>query len=104
MGHCVYYRQFVYMYAMIAKPIYALITTFEWIDECEQSFEKLKIALISAPILRVLDYSKTFHVHVDASSYDVGCILAQPRDDHMDFSICCASRQLNTGEGNYSTT
>ena len=92
------------MYVVIAKPIYALITTFEWIDECKQSFEKLKIALISAPILKAPDYSKIFHVHVDASPYAVGCILAQPRDNHMDFPICYASRQLNVAERNYFTT
>ena len=66
------------MYAVIAKPIYGLITSFEWTDECEESFEKLKTALILAPILKALDYNKTFHVHVDASTYAVGCILAQP--------------------------
>ena len=60
MGHCGYYCQFIYMYAVIAKPIYGLITTFEWTDECKQSFEKLKTTLISAPILKALDYSKTF--------------------------------------------
>ena len=60
------------MYAVIAKPIYGLITTFEWTDECERSFEKLKAALILVPILKAPDYSKTFHVHVDASSYVVG--------------------------------
>ena len=104
MGHCGYYRWFIYMYAMISKPIYGLITTFEWIDECEQSFEKLKAALTSAPILKAPDYSKVFHVHVDASAYAIGCILAQPRDNHMDFPICYASRQLNAAEINYSTT
>ena len=81
------------MYVVIVKPIYGLITTFEWTDECEQSFEKLKTALISAAlILRALYYTKTFHVHVDASAYAVGCILAHPRDNHMDFPICYASR------------
>ena len=95
MGHCGYYRRFIYMYAVIAKLIYALITRFEWTDECEQSFEKLKTALISAPILKAPENSKIFHVHVDASSYAVGCILDQPGDNHMDFPICYASRQLN---------
>ena len=104
MGHCGYYCRFIYMYAMIAKPIYGLITTFDWTSECEQSSKKLKTSLIFAPILRALDYSKTFHVHVDASTYVVRCILAQPRDNNMDFPICYAGRQLNTTEKNYSTT
>ena len=28
MGHCGYYRRIIYMYAVIAKPLYALITEF----------------------------------------------------------------------------
>ena len=46
--------------------------------ECEESFEKLKKSLTSAPILRAPVWYKTFHVHIDASAYAIGCILAQP--------------------------
>ena len=42
MGHCGYYQRFIYMYAMIAKPTYGLITSFEWKEECKESFKKLK--------------------------------------------------------------
>ena len=28
MGHCSYYRRFIYMYAAIAKPLYALLVVF----------------------------------------------------------------------------
>ena len=52
MGHCGYYRRFIYMYAEIAWPLCALLIIFEWTNECEQSFQKLKDALISAPILK----------------------------------------------------
>ena len=67
MGHCGYYHRFVYMNAIIAKPIYGLITAFGWMGECKKSFENLKKTLISAPILRAFTYSKVFHVHVNAS-------------------------------------
>ena len=77
MGHCGYYRRFIYMYAVIAKPMYALITIFIWTDECEISFQKLKNALTNAPILKSPDWNKIFHVHVDASNFAIGCILAQ---------------------------
>ena len=79
------------MYAIIAKPIYGLIVDFQWIEECEKPFEKLKQALIFAPILRALDYNKIFYVHVDALSYAVECVLTQPREGNMDFPISYAS-------------
>ena len=77
MGRCGYYRWFIYMYDMIAKPIYSLVNmTFEWIEECETSFQKLKQAIISNPMLKALNYNKIFRVHVDVLAYAIGCILA----------------------------
>ena len=51
---------------------------FEWVEECDELFQKLKEALTNAPILQALDWNKIFHVHVDASKFAIGCILAQP--------------------------
>ena len=55
MGHCGYYRRFIYMYADVAKPLYALLVVFEWTNECKKSFLKLKKALTTDPILRAPD-------------------------------------------------
>ncbi|MCO5572921.1 hypothetical protein L7F22_037746 [Adiantum nelumboides] len=104
MGHCGYYRRFIYMYVIITKPMYGLITLFVWTDECEESFNKLKQALTSAQILKAPDWDKIFQVHVDASNFAIGCILAQPGDGNIDFPISYVSRQLNVAEKNYTTT
>lgn len=42
-------------------------------------------------------------MHVDASAFAVGCILAQPGDGNKDFPICYVSRELNAAEKNYTT-
>ena len=104
MGHCGYYRRFIYMYADVARPLYALLIVFEWTDECEESFQKLKQALISAPILKAPDWNKIFHVHIDASAYAIGCILAQPHENSMDFQVSYSSHQLSKVEKNYTTS
>ena len=101
MGNCGYYGRFIHMYAVIAKPLYRLLVGFDQTPECELSFEKLKQTLIIAPILKSPDYTKIFHVHVDALAYAVGCVLAQPRS--MDFPISYASQQLNVAKRNYTT-
>ncbi|MCO5581469.1 hypothetical protein L7F22_035354 [Adiantum nelumboides] len=92
MGHCGYYRRFIYMYAEIARPFYGLLVNFEWTPECTSSFDKLKKALTSAPILRAPVYDKIFDVHIDASSYAIGCILTQPGEFNKDYPIVYASR------------
>ena len=92
------------MYAEVARPLYTLLVVFEWTEECKQAFQKLKKALVSAPILKAPNWDQIFHVHIDASAFAMGCILAQPGENYMDFPISYASRQLNSAEKNYSTT
>ena len=85
MGHCGYHRRFIYMYAKIVKPLYALLFVFEWTDSCEVSFEKLKKALMYAPILRAPNWYEIFHVHIDASAFVISYILAQLGEKNIDF-------------------
>ena len=91
MGHCGYYRRFIYMYAIIAKPMYSLITEFNWTEECEVSFQKLKEALTKAPILKSPDWTKVFHIHVDASNFAIAIAswLSQEMENcTFPFAIC----------------
>ena len=92
MGHCGYYRRFIFMYVVIAKLLYALLVQFEWTEECKEPFNKLKTTLISTPILRAPNWNKVFHVHIYASNFAIGCILAQPGEHNMDFPISYASQ------------
>ena len=91
------------MYVVIARPFYGLLIVFIWTEECERSFQKLKECLTSAPILKSPDWNVIFHVHIDASNFAIGAILAQPGEKNMDFPISYASRQLNSAEQNYTT-
>ena len=88
------------MYAKIAQPLSTLLIVFEWTDECEQSFQKLKDTLISTPILKLPNWDQIFHVHIDASTFAIGCILAQPSEHNMDFPISYAIFQMNSAKRN----
>ena len=59
---------------------------------------------MNTPILRAPDWEKIFHVHIDASNFAIGCMLAQPGEHNMDFPISYASRHLNNAEKTYTTT
>ena len=50
MGHCGYYRRFIFQYAYIARPLYALLVAFTCTKECNVALEKVQNALISSPI------------------------------------------------------
>jgi hypothetical protein len=60
--------------------------------------------MITAPILVFPDWSKEFHVHVDASSIALGAVLAQPGVIDIDHPIVFARRNISTSEMNYTTT
>jgi hypothetical protein len=60
--------------------------------------------MVTAPILVFLDWEKTFHVHVDASTIALGAILAQPRVGDLDHPITFTSRKLSDSEHNYNMT
>ena len=77
---------------------------FNWTEECNISFETLKMKLVEAPILRFPKRSTKFHVHINASGLAIGAILTQPGDDGMDYPIVYSSRKLNKAERNYSMT
>ena len=50
---------------------------FQWSDECEQSFQKLKTLLTSAPVLTLLEEGVDFTVYCDASGVGLGGVLMQ---------------------------
>ena len=55
LGHTSYYRKFIRYYSNMTYPLEELLREdkeFDWIEECNISFEKLKGNLVKAPILR----------------------------------------------------
>jgi hypothetical protein len=79
-------------------------TKYQWNDECQQSLDILKEKMVTAPILVFPDWSKEFHVHVDASAIALGAVLTQPGEGDIDHPIAFASRKLSDSEQNYNTT
>ncbi len=77
---------------------------FEWTPECQESLDILKEKMVTAPILVFPDWSKEFHVHVDASSISLGIVLAQSGKGNIDHPIAFVGRKLSTIEKNYNTT
>ena len=78
-GLCSYYRKFIKDFAGIAAPLHKLTRKgekFSWAEECQQAFQKLKIALTSAPVLAYPNFHESFFLDTDASGVGlVQCYL-----------------------------
>nr|CAH66749.1 H0409D10.7 [Oryza sativa] len=101
LGLAGYYRRFIENFSKIARPMTRLLqkeVKYKWTEDCEQSFQKLKKRLVTAPVLILPDSRKDFQVYCDASRLGLGCVLMQEGK-----VVAYASRQLRPHENNYPT-
>jgi hypothetical protein len=105
LGLAGYYRRFVKGFSEIALPMTELTKTvtnklMEWGVEQQNSFNAVKQALQSAPILILPDTKKPFVVHCDASNYAIGAVLQQDQGNGLQ-PIAYLSKKLSLAERKY---
>ena len=69
LGLCSYYCRFVKDFAEVASPLHALTgkyVRFQWNDECQMAFDRLKAALTSSPILAMPADGHVYVLDTDA--------------------------------------
>ncbi|KAL4021165.1 hypothetical protein IC575_019956 [Cucumis melo] len=98
LGLAGYYRRFVENFSRIATPLTQLTRKVVWSKACEDSFQKLKQKLVTAPILTIPDGFGSFVIYSNASKKGLGCVLMQQGK-----VVAYASRQLKSHEQNYPT-
>ena len=67
---------------------------FQWTSDHQEAFEKLKLALTTAPVLAYPNYSKPFILETDASLKGLGTVLLQEDEDGHLCVISYASHAL----------
>jgi hypothetical protein len=77
LGLCTYYRKFVKGFSQLKMPLTDLTKkgTFIWIEEAQETFEKMKQVMSSCPVLALLNFTLPFVLECDASGIGIGSIL-----------------------------
>ena len=104
-GLASYFRSFVPDFARIAKPLHTMCSTkstFKWSDEAQAAFDRLKTAIIDAPVLHHIDYANDLVIRTDASTQGVGGVLLQIVDG-KEVPVCFVSKAFDETEMKWST-
>jgi hypothetical protein len=99
LGFACYYRRFIEGFSKIAKPMNSLLEKgreFKWDWKCQDSFNQLKLRLMSPLVLVMPDLQKGFDIYCDVCSQGLGCVLMQ--EGHV---IAYTCHQLWKHELNY---
>ena len=97
-----YYRKFIPRFADIARPITNLTkqdVPCEWTLQCQASFEMLKDALITSPILKYPDPNKSYTLFTDASKHAWACVLTQEYEHEKDNKIYKINHPITFASG-----
>ncbi|GJZ89685.1 reverse transcriptase [Tanacetum coccineum] len=72
-----YYRWFIMIFSLVSRPLTQLLKKegYKWTEEAQQAFETLKVAMMKAPVLALLDFSKPFEVETYASRVGIWAVL-----------------------------
>jgi len=92
-------------YAKITKGFMRLLkdgVPFIWDEISQASFDALKQALISAPLLSSPDYSKDFRLYLVASESTIGVVLVQEDDVSQEHAVYYISSSFTRPKLKYS--
>ena len=105
LGLANFYRRFIKNFSKVATPMTALLKKnrrFRWTQEAQSSFDELKLAFTTAPILRHFNPSLPTVVEADASDFGQGRVVSQRDPETGELHpIAFWSRKFNSAELNY---
>ncbi|XP_054281226.1 uncharacterized protein K02A2.6-like [Macrosteles quadrilineatus] len=100
-----YYKKFIPILAEKLNPLNKLLQKgkkFEWTDECERSFESVKMDIAKDKTLIHYNPSLPLILSTDASPTGLGAVISHRLNDGTEKPIAFASRSLSKSENQYS--
>ncbi len=104
MGFINFYRRFIKGFSKIARVLNELTKKeipWEWTNEREEAFQKLKGLICAEPVLLMPKLEQPFELEVDASNYAIGATLNQKDEQNRWHPVAYYSTTLSETERNY---
>lgn len=109
LGMTNFFHSHIPAYSEVSAPLTDLLKgtvtgrrRLPWSVSCQTAFERLKTALVSAPVLRHFDPNLRTAVHVDGSQNAVGAVLLQWEEGELTpRPVCFLSRKLQGAQYRY---
>ena len=105
MGKINFVCRFVPNFAQVVKPLQFLVkkdVPFKWSDEHKNAFTEIWTAIVEAPALMTLDFSKYFIFYTFASDFSYAVVLTQKNHEDVEIPISFMSLTFKGVELNYS--
>ena len=105
LGFANFYRRFIRGYSLICRPLTQLTKkgqVWNWTNECQEAFNKLKVSFTEAPILTHYHPKKPLMIEIDASDLAKGAVLSQYEDsDKKWHPVASYIKKFSPAELNY---
>ncbi|XP_053597516.1 uncharacterized protein LOC128668466 [Microplitis demolitor] len=95
LGLAGYYRRFIENFSGRVKPLTELLkkdNPFNWTSAQQESFDDLRKALCTSPVLQYPDFSQPFILTTDASDLAIGAVLSQGKIGRLNVNADALSR------------
>ncbi|CAM9466019.1 unnamed protein product, partial [Heterosigma akashiwo] len=108
LGMAGYYRSMIRNFSTIAAPLHEMTKNINpeklrWSESAEASFQGLKQALTTHPVLKLPNFkSGDFSLETDASKTGIGGVLMQVNGEGRNRPVAFTSRLTKPAEKNYS--
>lgn len=101
LGKVNFYHKYLPQASTNLEPFHRLLrkdVEFEWSDECQEAFDRIKNYLASTPAMAIFNPDLPIHVYTDASLEGMGAVLKQVQKDGEEKTVAYFSKKLNEAQ------
>jgi len=101
LGKINFHHKFIPHIAITLEPLHNLLrkdVQFNWSNECQESFDKIKLWLCSEPVLKIFDPEIPIDIYTDAYGIGVAAVLKQKDENGVNKPVAYFLKKLTEAQ------